>query len=142
MTTLLEITARFMEAFDAFIAIKTQSTNSDVNQVFEALSRILYPIRYNETDAVHNLIGIIQDDEPYKTKHGSSFLRPKRPKIFNEAIDGSLPVTITTRKKEADHASLRTNWAVYNTAERKSGRFILRVFDHVWLLELLKGLPT
>ena len=99
MTTLLEITVRFMEASDAFIAIKSQSTNSDVNRVFEALSRILYTIKCNETNAVHNLIGIIQDDKPYKTKHGSSFLRPKRPKISNKAIDVSLPVTITTRKR-------------------------------------------
>ena len=94
-----DIRAKFVEASDAFIVIEGQPTNSDVNRVFEALSRILYPIEYNETDAVHNLIGIIQYDEPYKTKHGSSFSHPKRPKIFDETIDGSLPVTIATRKR-------------------------------------------
>ena len=131
-----------MEASDAFITIESQTTNSDVNRVFEALSRILYPIKYDETDAVHNLIGIIQDDEPYQTKQGLSFSRPKRPKILDEAIDGSLPVMITKRKNEADRASLRTDWAVYNTTKRESGRFVLRVVDHVWLSELSKGLPT
>ena len=50
-----------------------------------------------------------------------------------------LPVTIATRKKKAAHASLRTEWAVYNTSGRKRGLFILKVVDHVWLLELSKA---
>ena len=93
----------------------------------------MYSTEYDETDVVHNLIRIIQDDDPYKTKHGLSFPRPKCPKIFDETIEGSLPVTTTTRKKESAHASLQTYWAVYNTAERKSVRFILKVADHVWM---------
>ena len=125
-----------MDAYDSFSVIEGQPTNSGVNRVFKDLSRILYPIEYNETDAVHNLICIIQDDEPYTTKNGSSFPHPKRQKIFDNLIDGSLPVMIATRKKEAEHALLRTDWAVYNTAERKSGIFILKVVDHVWLSEL------
>ena len=75
-------------------------------------------------------------------KHGSLFPRPKRPKIFDETIDGSLPVTIATKKREVAHALLQTNWAVYNKAERESGRFILKVVNHVWLSEVLKGSPT
>ena len=31
---------------------------------------------------------------------------------------------------------------VYNTAERESGLFILKVVDNVWLSGLLKGLPA
>ena len=112
MTTPSEITANFMEAYEDFIAIEGQPTDSYANRVFEALSRILYPIEYDETDAVHNLIGIIQDDKPYTTKHGTLFQRMKRPKIFDKTIDGSLPVTIATRQKEAAHALLRTDWAV------------------------------
>ena len=104
MTTLSEITAKFVEVYDTFIVIEGKPTDSDVNQVFEALSRILYPIEYNKTDAVHNLIGIIQDDEPYTTKHGTSFPRSNRQKIFYETIDGSLPVMIATQKTEATHA--------------------------------------
>ena len=62
MTTPSEITAKSVEAYDSFIVIEGQPTDSDVNRVFEDLSRILYPIEYDETDAVHKLIGIIQDD--------------------------------------------------------------------------------
>ena len=53
-----------------------------------------------------------------------------------------LPVTITTRKKEAAHTSIRNDWAVYNMAEHESGLFILKVVAHVWLSELSKGLST
>ena len=142
MTTPSEITANFVEAYEAFIVIEGQPTDLDVNWIFEALSRIRYPIKYNETDAVHNLIGIIQDDKTYTTKHGTSFPRPKRPKIFDKTINGLLLVTIATQKKEAAHASLRTDWAVYNAAESKSGLLILKVINNVWLSRLSKGLPT
>ena len=131
MTKPSEITVKFVEAYEAFIVIEGQPTDSDVNRVFEALSRILYPIEYDETDAVHNLIGIMQDDKPYTTKHGTYFPRPKRPKIFDETIDILLPVTIATRQKEAAHALLQTDWAVYNTAEFESGLFILKIVDNV-----------
>ena len=109
MTTPSEITANFVEAYDAFIVIEGHPTDSDVNRVFEALSCILYPIKYDETDAVHNLIRIIQDGKPYMTKHGSLLPCLKRLKIFDETIDGSLPITTATRKKEAGHALLRTD---------------------------------
>ena len=71
MTTPSEITAKIVEAYDALIVIEGQPTDSDVNRFFEALYHILYPIEYNETDAVHNLIGIIQYDKHYMMKHGS-----------------------------------------------------------------------
>ena len=72
-----EIMALFVEASNAFIVIEGQPIKSDINQVFNALSHFLYPIEYDQTDAVHNLIDIIQDKNPYKTKHGSSFPCPK-----------------------------------------------------------------
>ena len=67
MTTPSKIAEKFVEAYDAFIAIKRQPTDSDINWVFEALSSILYPIEYDENNELHNLIGIIQDEEPYTT---------------------------------------------------------------------------
>ena len=106
------------------------------------LSQILYVIEYDEADAKHNLISIIQDDVPYFTKYGASFKIPDRPKIFSKDIDVTSAVTIKTRKEEAQHAAKRTNWAAYNTAQRESGHFILKVVDRVWLASLSKGLPT
>ena len=69
----------------------------------------MYSTEYDETDAVHNLIRIIQDGKPYTTKHGSLLPCLKRLKIFDETINGSLPITTATRKKEAAHALLRTD---------------------------------
>ena len=67
MITPLEITAKFVEVYKSFIVIEGKPTNSEVNQIFEALLRILYHIEYNKSNAVHNLIGTIQDDKPYTT---------------------------------------------------------------------------
>ena len=84
MMTPWEITANIMEVSNAFIVIEGQPTDSGINQVFETLSQILYPIEYDETNAVHNLVRIIQDDKTYKTKNGLSFRRLKRLKILGE----------------------------------------------------------
>ena len=115
MTTPLDITAKFMEAYGTFIVIEGQPTNLDVNRVFEVLYRILYPTEYDETNALHNLIGIILGGKPYTTKHDSSLPRQKCLKIFDKTIDGSLPVTIATQKKEAAHTL------------RPTGRFTTRL---------------
>ena len=99
MTKPSVIMENFVEAYDAFILIEGHPTNSDVNKVFEALSHFLCPIKYGQTDAVHNLFGIIKNDEPYTRKHNTPFPRPKRLKIFEKMINGSLPLTIPARKK-------------------------------------------
>ena len=142
MTTPAEVTAMFVEALEAFEIVHARPTDSYVNQIFEVLSGILYNIVYDETDGTHNLIGIIQDDVPYFTKYGASFKIPDRPKIFSSTIDQTSAVTIATRKLEAEHSAKRTDWALYNCAQRNSGHFILKVVDRVWLAALSKGLPT
>ena len=77
MTTPSEIPAKFIEAFKAFENIDGQPTESDVNRVFKALSHILYIIEYDESGEKHNLIGLIQDKNPYAAKYGAPFPRPK-----------------------------------------------------------------
>ena len=67
MTTPAEITAKFVEAFEAFEVSHEQPTDSYVNKIFEVLSQILYVFEYDEADVKHNLIGINQDDVPYFT---------------------------------------------------------------------------
>ena len=84
MMTPSDTTEKFVEAYNAFILIEGQPTDSDMKWVFEALSRILYPIEYEKTDAVHNLIGIIQDDEPYTTKTRNIVPAPKTPKDLRQ----------------------------------------------------------
>ena len=142
MTTPSELTAKFVEAFEAFDVKTEQSTDAYINSIFELLGQLLYVVEYDKAETTHNLIGIIQDDATYSAKYGSSFVRPKRLKIFDATIDTTSAVTIKTRKAEAEHAAKPRDKALYNMAERESGLFILKVVDRVWLSSLSHGLPT
>ena len=142
MTTPSELTAKFVEAFEAFDVKTEQPTDAYINSIFESLGHLLYVVEYDEAETTHNLIGIIEDNATYSAKYGASFVRPKRPKIFDATIDTTSAVAIKTRKAEAEHAAKRSDWALYNTAERESGLFILKVVDRVWLSSLSQGLPT
>ena len=68
MTTPSELKAKFAYAFEAVDVLDKQPTDTYVNSIFKVLSSLLYVVEYNKAEANHNLIGLIQDDEPYKQK--------------------------------------------------------------------------
>ena len=65
MTTSSEITAKFLEVFEAFKIIENQPTDLVVNRIFKVLSRILYVIECDEENAEHKIIGLIKDEQDY-----------------------------------------------------------------------------
>ena len=109
MTRPSELTAKFAEAFEAFDVLDEQPTDVYVSSIFEVLSSLLYVVEYDEVEATHNLIGLIQDDEPYKQKCDKSFACPARPKISDDTLDESLAVSIKTRKAAAKHSAKRSD---------------------------------
>ena len=78
-----------------------QPTDAYINDIFESLGQLLYVVEYDEVNATHNLIGIIQDNAAYTAKYGASFVRPTRPKVFDATIDTTSAITIKMRKAEA-----------------------------------------
>ena len=104
MTTPSELTAKFVEAFEAFDVKTEQPTDAYINSIFESLGQLLYVVEYDEAETTHNLIGIIEDNATYSAKYGASFVRPTRPKIFDATIDTPSAVTIKTRKAEAENS--------------------------------------
>ena len=82
MTSLTDIIAKFEAAFEAFETTDERPTDLYVTQIYDAIAKIFYPIRYDSVGARHNLMGLIDEDAAYATEYGESFHRPDRLGIF------------------------------------------------------------
>ena len=56
---------KFTHALDQFKPIAGQPSKSDLTRIREVVSPLLLQIPYDETGAVHNLIGLIRPEATY-----------------------------------------------------------------------------
>ena len=138
MTSVDDVRARFDAARETFEVKEGQPTEAYVTKIQETIGGILFAVRYDAADAKHNLIGLVIDDEEYKDRCGGSFVRPVRPKAYDDTIRDSDKVTISTRRAEALWKAKITDWELYDVSESEAGRFIVDSVDDVWLAELKK----
>ena len=54
------------------------------------LTAILLPITYDGKKGNHNLVGIIMDEDTYKSRHGANFPTPSRLEIY----DVNIPIDV------------------------------------------------
>ena len=82
MMSSTEIIAKFEAAFEAFKTTEERPTDLYVTQIYDAIAKIFYPIRYVSVGARHNLTGLIDEDAAYATEYGESSPRPDCPGIY------------------------------------------------------------
>ena len=138
MTSVDDVRARFDAAREMFEVKEGQPTEAYVTKIEETIGGILFSVRYDAAEAKHNLIGLVIDDAEYVDRYGGSFVRPVRPKAYDERIKDSDKVTISTRRAEAMWKAKITDWELYDVSESEAGRFIVDSVDDVWLAELKK----
>ena len=68
MTSSTDIIAKFEAAFEAFKTTNERLTNLYVTQIYDTIANIFYPIRYDGVRAMHNLVGLIDEDAAYATE--------------------------------------------------------------------------
>ena len=141
MTSLTNIIAKFEAAFEAFETNDEQPTDLYVTQIYDAIAKIFYPIRYDIVGARHNLMGLIDEDTAYTTEYGESFPRPDRPGIYATDIDTTKDASLDSRKKEAVHKANIADWEIYDVAESEANRFIDRLVADLRISPLSKGSP-
>ena len=73
MTSLTHIIAKFEVAFEALETTDECPTDLYVTQIYGAISKIFYPIRYDSVGAKHNLMGLVDEDAAYATEYSKSF---------------------------------------------------------------------
>ena len=87
MTSSTDIIAKFEVVFEAFETTNERPTDLYVTHIYEAITKIFYPIRYDSVGATHNLMGLIDEDAAYATDYGKSSPLPLRPSIYASDIN-------------------------------------------------------
>ena len=68
-----EILEKYAHSLGQFEPIARQSSNSDLTSFREVVALLLLQISYDETGAVHNLIGLIRPEAAYNARYGAAF---------------------------------------------------------------------
>ena len=130
-----EIVSKFAHSLEQFEPIVGQPSNTDLTRIREVVAPLLLQIPYNETGAVHNLIGLIRPEAAYITRYGAAFPKPTRVGSYDASIDDSATAVFRART-EAAHKAKRADPATYETARRETAQFILAVVDDTWVRDL------
>ena len=69
----IKIVCEFRHDLDNFKSITGQQSDTDLTRLWEALAPLLLQILYDETGAVHNLIGFIRPEAAYVSLYGEAF---------------------------------------------------------------------
>ena len=90
---------------------------------------------YDETGAVHNLIGLIRMEAAYVGCYGEAFPDPTRVGAYDATIDDNATAVVRARY-EAVQKAKRADRATYKTARRETTQFVLAVIADTWVREL------
>ena len=123
-----EIATQFAEATLSFDQIIGQPTDSDIVRMFEAMAHILLTVPYNESHASHSLIGLLYSEFKYKAEYIDAFVTPTKPGIYDKTIPADASDGLRA-KMEAIHKAVRSDYGLYEAAERGAHQFIIDVVE-------------
>ena len=78
-----EIVAKFANLLKHFDLIDGKPSDTNLKRIREVVDPLLLQILYNETGAVHNLVGLVWSEAAYATRYGAAFLEPTRVGAYN-----------------------------------------------------------
>ena len=130
-----DIVENFAHSLEQFKLIAGQPSDTDLTRKREVFAPLLLQILYDETEAVHNLIGLIRPEAAYITSYGAAFLEPMRVVAYFATINDDSMAVVRART-EAAHKAKSANRATYKTARRETAQFILAVVNDTWVREL------
>ena len=130
-----EIQSLFTTDLKTYVPVEGQPSDPDLSTLQETLTTLLLTISYDGEKGIHNLVGLIMDEDAYKTRHGENFQTPSRPAIYDVhiPIDASNAVRV---RCEAAHTAKKEDYRLFDAAERESSKFILAVVEDTWVREL------
>ena len=129
------IVSKFTHSLKNFDPIVGQPSNSDLTRLQETVSPLPIQILYDETGAVHNLIGLILPEAAYVSRYGEAFPKPKRVRAYDNTIDNNATSVVCART-EAAHKAKRVDHTTYETARRETTQFVPTVVADTWVREL------
>ena len=135
-----EIVALFAHSLDNFDPIDRQPSDTNLTRLQEAVTFLLLQIPYDETLAVHNLIGLIQTEAAYVARYGKAFPKPTRVGAYDANIDNNATAVVRARSKVA-HKAKHADRDTYEMARRETTQFVLAVVADTWPISLSFHLP-
>ena len=126
---------KFAHYLDQFKQIAGQLSDSDLTRIREAVALLFLQILYDETVAVHNLIGLISPEAANIAHYGAAFPETARVGAYDPSINNNATAVVRVRT-EAVHKAKLTNRVTYETARRETAQFILAVAANTWVQEL------
>ena len=130
-----EIVAKFAHSLDQFEPIAGQPSDSDLARIREAVVSLFLQIPYDETCAVHNLIGFIRTEATYVARYGAAFPEPTRVGAYDPTIDDNATAVVRAQT-EVSHKAKRTDRATYEAVRRETAQFVLAVVADTWVRKL------
>ena len=118
--------AKFAHAIDNFKPITGQPSDTDLTRLWEAVAPLLLQIPYDETDAVHNLFGLIRLEAAYVACYGKAFPEPTRVGTYNPNINDDAMAVVHARL-EAPHKAKHADRATLETERQETTQFVLAV---------------
>ena len=79
----------FVARHDVFDPILWKPTDVDLTRLHGELTLIIPPLPYNVEKGIHNLIGLVMDDDEYKVRYGAKFPKTTRPVVYDKDISNN-----------------------------------------------------
>ena len=97
----------FATTIETYAPVEEPPSDPDLSAFQETLTALVLPIAYDGEKCIHNVVGLIMDEDAYRARHGANFSTPSCPEICDVdiPIDASNSVRVRceaayTAKKE------------------------------------------
>ena len=99
-----KIQSLFATELEMYAPVEGKPSYLDLSTLRETLTTLLLTITYDGEKGIHNLVGLIMDEDAYRARHGANFPTPSRPAIYNVNIPIDAYNAVRVRR-EAAHTS-------------------------------------
>ena len=96
---------------------------------------ILLPLPCDAEKEIHNLMGLIMDEDDYKVGYGAKFPMTTKPAVYDEDIPNN-STNVVRSKAEAVHTAKIADYQLFAAAKRENRYFILAFIEDTWVHKL------
>ena len=130
-----DIQSLFVTTLETYAPVEGKPSDPYLSKIWEMLTALLLIITYDGEKGIHNLVGLIIDEDAYRARHGVDFPTPPCPTIYD--VDIPIDVSNAVRvRREAGHTYKKEDYRLFAAAKRESSKFILAVVKDTWVSEL------
>ena len=101
-----EVQSLFSARLDVFDTILGKLTDTELKLLYKDLTTILLHLLYNVEKVIHNLMGIIMDEDDYKVCYCAKFPTTTKPDVYDEDIPNNATNGIWAKAEDIHTAKI------------------------------------